>query len=245
MPLIEEADALSAFRGAPRRVLAVFPHPDDESYGPAGTQHMAGREGSAAVYVMTRGEASSMGPQQGLSRDEVAAVRRERLARVDAVLGLDALLLGAFPDGGMARCPLAELADAVGAALDAYGPHVVIAHDPRGVNAHPDHVAAHWAVRAALATRPGIRLAMLAYLQDVADAVAPRLLFVTPEDEVDCVVELDPPAVDAKQQALDAHEAFVTMKDDGSGRQVRPPVDRYDFLGEAFRPPVTDLFAGL
>jgi LmbE family N-acetylglucosaminyl deacetylase len=244
MPLIEEASRLSAFRGRTRRVLAIFPHPDDESYGPAGTLHQLGRDpdNATAVYIMTRGEASSMGPERGLDADQVATLRRERLARVDEVLGLDAMLLGRFPDGGMARRPLIELAGAVGAALDAFSPQVVIAHDPRGVNAHPDHIATHWAVRAALAERPGIRLAMLAYLQEAADLVAPRLLFATPEAEVDCVVQLDQAAVDAKQEALDIHEAIVTLKDDGSDRLLRPPIERYDFLGESFDPPLENLF---
>jgi len=245
MPLYEEASALAAFRDRPRRLLAVFPHPDDESYGPAGTLHRAGRNGSAAVYILTRGEASSMGRERGLTPDEVAAVRRERLAAVDAILGLDALLLGAFPDGGMARCPLGTMADAVGAAIDAYRPQVVIAHDPRGVNAHADHIATHWAVRAALGSRPGIRLAMLAYPQELAEAIAPRLLFPTPEEEVDCVVELDEAEIDAKQRALDVHEAIVTLRDDGSGRLRRPGVERYDFLGETFDPPVSDVFAAM
>jgi LmbE family N-acetylglucosaminyl deacetylase len=237
MPLIEEASRLSAFRGRTR-------HPDDESYGPAGTLHQLGRnpDTATAVYIMTRGEASSMGPERGLGADQVATLRRERLARVDEVLGLDALLLGRFPDGGMARCALSDLSGAVGAAIDALEPQVVIAHDPRGVNAHPDHIATHWAVRAALAERPGIRLAMLAYLQDAADLVAPRLLFPTPETEVDCVVALDRDAVDAKQEALDIHEAIVTLKDDGSDRLLRPPIERYDFLDEPFDPPLEDLF---
>ena len=244
MALTDKASSLTALCSHPRRLLAIFPHPDDESYGPAGTlARNAAREDTAvAVYIMTRGEASSMGAQRGLSPDQVATLRRDRLAQVDEILGLDALLVGRFPDGGMARWPLQETADAVGEALDAMQPQVVIAHDPRGVNAHLDHVATHWAIRTALMTRPGIRLAMVAYAQELVDAVAPRLMFATPEHEVDCVIELNAAEIDAKQAALDVHEAIVTMKDDGSDRLFRPPLERFDFLGEDYDPPVTDLF---
>ena len=246
MALIRNATDLAAFRSRARRVLAVFPHPDDESYGPAGTLYRIGQEADAAtaVFIMTRGEASSMGPQKGISRDEVAALRRERLERVDQALGLDALLIGELPDGGMAHRPMAELTAAVAACLDAFDPHVVIAHDPRGVNAHPDHIAAHWAIRAALVDRPDIRLAMLAYLSDVVEQVKPRLMFATPDEAVDCVIELSEDEAAVKERCLDIHEAIITLQGDGAdGRIVRPPIERYDFFGENLDPPVRDLFA--
>jgi len=246
MALIRNAADLSAFRGRARRVLAIFPHPDDESYGPSGTLFRIGRAADAAtaVFTMTRGEASSMGPQQGLSKDEVAALRRERLVEVDRMLGLDALLIGDFPDSGMAYRPMSELTQAVGDCLDAFDPQVVIAHDPRGVNAHPDHIAAHWAIRAALATRPHIRLAMLAYLSDIVEQIKPRLMFATPDEAVDCVIELDAAETEAKERCLEIHDALITITGDGQdGRIVRPPIERYDFLGEDFNPPVDSLFA--
>jgi len=245
MALIRNADDLTPFRSRARRVLAVFPHPDDESYGPAGTLFRIGREAdtATAVFIMTRGEASSMGPEKGLTPDEVAALRRERLVQVDQALGLDALLIGEFRDGGMAYTPLQEMADAVGACLDALQPQVVIAHDARGVNAHPDHIAAHWSVRAALATRPGIRLAMLAYLSDVVEQVKPRLMFATPDEAVDCIIELEGAEIDAKERCLTIHEALITLGDaPDNDRIVRPPIERYAFLAENHAPPIRSLF---
>ena len=248
MSLIRNAADLSPLKSRSRRVLAIFPHPDDESYGPAGTLFRIGRapDAATAVFIMTRGEASSMGPQKGLTPDGVADLRRERLREVDRLLGLDALLIGEFVDSGMAHQKLTEMKAAVAACLDALQPQVVIVHDARGVNAHPDHIATHWAVRAALAEREGIRLAMLAYPQEMADAIKPRLIFPTPEHEFDCVIHLDAAETDAKQACLDVHEAIVTHRDDpDDDRFYRPPVERFSFLREQFDPPTGDLFAGL
>ena len=245
MPLNEEASALKPLISKPRRLLAIFPHPDDESYGPAGTLYRnASRDDTAvAVYTMTRGEASSMGKERGISPDEVAAIRRERLEIVDKALGLDVLLTGSFPDSGMAHTPLADMAGAIGDAIDAMQPQVIIAHDPRGVNAHADHIAAHWAIRTALLTRPNVRLAMVAYLQELADQIAPRLMFPTPEDQIDCEIELTPDEVAVKQTCLEAHDAIVTMnEDEESEKMVRPPIERFSFFRETVRPVVSDLF---
>ena len=245
--LARQPEQLQAFSGQAKRVLAVFPHPDDESYGPAGLLARRGNEpdGSAASFVMTRGEASSMGPQKGLDPDGVADLRRDRLLAVADELGLDGLLIGDFPDGGMARCPLEEMAGAIGRVIDAYRPHVVIGHDARGVNAHPDHIAAHWAIRRALENRPAqdIRFAMMAYTQDVVDAVAPRLLFPTPEPEIDAVVRLDAAEAAAKERCLEIHEALVTLRADHPNADLlrRPPIERYSFFGEDHTPPLPDV----
>ncbi|MHC4958370.1 MAG: PIG-L deacetylase family protein [Planctomycetota bacterium] len=249
MPVARSVDDLRPLRRRAQRLLALFPHPDDESYGPAGTlARVAARDDSAAVcYCMTRGEASSIGPGRGITPDEVAALREQRLLGVAAALGLDGMLIGDFPDSGMARCDLRAMADAVGSVLDAFAPQVVICHDPRGVNAHPDHIATHWALRRALEDRPGIRVAMVAYLEELAEQVKPRLLFATPEAEIDCEITLDETEIEAKEQCLRLHEALVTLRADHDDETLllRPPIERYDFLGEDFTPPADDLFAAL
>jgi LmbE family N-acetylglucosaminyl deacetylase len=242
------AEQLTELRTSAKRLLAVFPHPDDESYGPAGTLARAGAERDTAVVVfcMTRGEASSIGKERGISPDEVAELRHERLMRVADHLKLDAMLIGEEPDGKMAYRPLDHMSASIFAVLEAFRPQVVIAHDPRGVNAHPDHIATHWALRHALLRASRTRVAMMAYPEELADALKPRLLFATPESEIDAVVHLSDAEIEAKEACLRAHDALITLRDDADPSLLRrPPVERYDFLGEDFDPPLDDLFAEL
>jgi LmbE family N-acetylglucosaminyl deacetylase len=246
--MLRSSDALRALCDRPRRLLAVFAHPDDEAYGCSGQlARAAARDDTATVLLcLTSGEASTGFADRGLDRGGIARLREGRMERVAERLGVDGLLLPGLPDGRLAREPLAVLGDAVGAVLDAFDPHVVIGHDPRGVNAHPDHIAAHWAVRRGLEGRTARRFAMIAYLQEMADAVQPRLLFPTPESEVDAVVRLDAREARAKEDCLRIHEALVTVLDDGPEELLRrPAVERYDFLGESLAPPVDDVFEGL
>lgn len=244
---MQTVEDLFRLRDRPRRLLAVFPHPDDESYGPAGTLYRAKRNGAAtAVYCMTRGEASMMGAVRGMTRDEVAELREQRMREVADTLKLDALLMGGFPDANMARSDLGAMSAALAAILEAFRPQVVISHDPRGVNAHADHIATHWSLRHALLAHPEIRLAMVAYPPEVAESIKPRLLFPTPEEEIDAILHLDEEELQAKERCLRIHEALVTLVDDADAALIRrPPVERYDFLGEDFTPPVDDLFAGI
>ena len=246
--MLETPAALRSLRERPRRLLAVFAHPDDEAYGCSGQfARAACRDDTATVLLcLTSGEASTVLAAAGLDRAGVVRLREDRMQRVAERLGADGLLLSGLPDGRLAREPLTVLGDAGGEVLDAFDPQVVIGHDPRGVNAHPDHIAAHWAVRRGMEGRGARRFAMIAYLQEMADAVRPRLLFPTPESAIDAVVELDAREARAKEDCLRIHEALVTVVDEGPEELLRrPPVERYDFLGERFSPPVADVFEEL
>lgn len=243
-----DTTALEALRDRPRRVLAVFPHPDDEAYGCAGALAREGArdDGAAVLMCLTRGEASSVYGARGLTREQVGDMRVERLRRVQEICGLDALLVPGLPDGRLAREPVDEVAAVIGETIDALRPNVVIGHDPRGVNGHADHIAAHWAIRHALLGRTGIRFAMIVYGLDVVEAIKPRLLFGTKDEEMDAVLRLSADETEKKEACLRVHEALVTLREDGDPSLLRrPPVERYDFLGEDATPPVDDLFSGL
>jgi len=61
-----------------QRLLLVFAHPDDESYGCGGTMAKYVQEKRAEVFLLTltRGEASSQGPKLGLTKQEVGEKRK-------------------------------------------------------------------------------------------------------------------------------------------------------------------------
>ena len=248
MAVVRSASLLRSLRDKPRRLLAIFAHPDDEAYGCAGALARAGADSDTAAVLlcMTRGEASSMGPREGLTPEEVAAVRTKRLEEVAEIVHLDGLLIGGLPDGRLADVPLEEAARPIAEALASLHPQLVITGDARGLNAHPDHIAVHWLVRHALVGHEHVRLAMVAYTQEASDAAAPRLLFPTPEEQIDARLALRAEEIDAKEACLRVHDALVTLREDGAeGLQRRPPVENYAFLGEHIRPQTDDLFRSL
>jgi LmbE family N-acetylglucosaminyl deacetylase len=228
---------VSSLRKQPRRLLAVFPHPDDEAYGCAGALWRACQDSETAVSLLTLtdGEASTVLARTGSSREEIAALRRGRMQAVAETLGLDELHLPGLPDGRLARLDLDELAAPIRAAMDALEPQVVIAHDARGVNGHADHIATHFAVRIALREHPKVRLAMVAYPQALVESMQPRLMFATKDEEIDAELTLDPEARAAKERCLRIHDALITLVEDGPENALRrPPIEYYDFLGESF-----------
>ncbi|HEU4740694.1 MAG TPA: PIG-L family deacetylase [Meiothermus sp.] len=125
------------------RLMAIFPHPDDE-IGTAGTLAKHARRGDAVKLIwLTRGElASQFGDAPP---EEVAQVREGHGHAVAEIIGAEYEFLG-YPDAGLTGGR--EEALVLARKIAAWKPDVVFTWDPYDV--HPDHRAAYWATLSAL-----------------------------------------------------------------------------------------------
>lgn len=132
-------------------VLVVVAHPDDESFAlGALLDRFVAQGAEVSVLCLTRGEASTLGADVG----DLAAVRTRELEAAGAELGIRAVRLLSFPDGGLAGLDPDVLRAAVSAELDRARPDGVLVMDPvDGVTGHPDHEAASRAALAVAASR--------------------------------------------------------------------------------------------
>ncbi|MDQ4075049.1 MAG: PIG-L family deacetylase [Chloroflexota bacterium] len=139
-------------------LLAIFAHPDDESFGSGGTLAKYAAEGvDVHVCIVTDGAAGSYDEEFVQGYESIAQRRAEELERAAAVLGVTLHILN-YRDSGMAgspenehpaslvQAPLEEVACCVMALIDEIQPHVVLTHDPTGGYFHPDHIKVNQAV---------------------------------------------------------------------------------------------------
>lgn len=149
-----------------QRLLAIFAHPDDESFGPGGTLARYARQGVAVhVCTVTDGAAGSVHPENLTTLDTSASMawqRREELACACRVLGVQLHILD-YRDSGMEGMPdnqhpeslyqsdLDVVAEDLVRIIRATRPQVIITHDPTGGYFHPDHIKVNHAVRRAWA----------------------------------------------------------------------------------------------
>lgn len=144
-------------------VLAVFAHPDDESFGLGAVLGDFTAQGTRLRGLcFTHDEASTL----GRTDRNLGEVRREELAAAAQVLGVDHVQLLAYPDNGLAQIPLNELTQRVVDALA--GADLLLVFDDNGVTGHPDHRRATEAALAAAST-PGIPVLAWALPQPIAD----------------------------------------------------------------------------
>lgn len=134
-------------KGAPRTVLAVWAHPDDEITSAGTLARLAKEEGARLVLVyMSRGEAAK---GLGYSAEELARLRPPEAQAAGKALGAARVVVLDYPDGGLPGVDPALAEAAIRAVIDEERPSVVVSFDERvGFYGHPDHAQVGRWVRA-------------------------------------------------------------------------------------------------
>jgi len=125
------------------RLLAVFPHPDDETLGLGGTFAKYSAEGVETYLVCaTRGERGwfeSEGPDPGL--EAVGRIREAELRCAAEQLGLHEVNFLDYLDGDLDQAKPPEIIAKIVAQIRRIKPQVVVTFGPDGAYGHPDHIA--------------------------------------------------------------------------------------------------------
>jgi LmbE family N-acetylglucosaminyl deacetylase len=168
----------------PLKLLAIFPHPDDETLGLGSTLARYAAEGVETYLVCaTRGERGwfdSEGPNPGLQ--EVGRIREAELRCATEHLGLHELTFLDYIDGDVDQADPAEIIGKLVVHLRRIRPQVVVTFAPDGVYGHPDHIALSQFTTGALVcaadgnfvdanAQPPHRVAKFYYMVDSAEMV--------------------------------------------------------------------------
>lgn len=198
-----------------RRLLFIYAHPDDESFGVAGLSRMYAAEGAEiAIVTATRGDAGRAGEPALCSREELPARRETELRDAARILGIDYVRVLDYRDQHLAAAPPAQIRAELVGEIRRHRPQVVVTFDPDGANQHPDHVAisrfASDAIAAAEDPRwhpeagPGHRVQRLLWIPPVMPWDAPNSPDLGAEPGIDFLLDTSKYR-DAKAAALRAH----------------------------------------
>ena len=153
-------------------LLAIFAHPDDESFGPGGTLARYAAQGVAVwLACATDGAAGTVDAELLADGQSTAQLRAAELCCAAQALGLAGVEGLGYRDSGMAgsadndhpdslfQAPLEQVAARLAALMRKHRPQVVICDNQFGGYGHPDHIKLHQAtVRAvSLAADPAFQ----------------------------------------------------------------------------------------
>lgn len=124
-----------------KHVVIIYPHPDDESFGTAGSIIKYRKEGVPVTYLCgTLGEMGrNMGTPVFANRETLPGIRDQELADVAEYLDIDVRKLG-YRDKTIEFEDRQEVAQHLKEVLEEIKPTLVITHYP-DYAVHPDHDA--------------------------------------------------------------------------------------------------------
>lgn len=251
----------------PADVLALFAHPDDETFGPGATLAQLARRGhTVALWCATRGEAGSIGDSPLLGRRALGALRERELHEACSALGIETPTVLYLPDGGLARLDPDTLLRPFVRSIRLHRPRVLVTFHPNGVSGHSDHrtvtriAAGAFAAAADAARWPELgashqaeRLWGYAVSRSRAERITYRKVLSIPDEEADARVDTRA-GVPMKHAAVDAHASqkpfidrlaeFLGGLDDHWSEEVFTLVASRAPLPAEPRP-IPDLFHGL
>lgn len=124
--------------GAPRRIMAIWAHPDDEITSAGTLSALTSAGADLTLIYLTAGEAAR---DTGYSREDLAKVRREEAKAAGALLGASHVEVLNFPDSGLATTDPAVAKAAIAGLIERFQPGVIVSFDEKvGFYGHPDHV---------------------------------------------------------------------------------------------------------
>jgi LmbE family N-acetylglucosaminyl deacetylase len=136
----------------PLKLLAIFPHPDDETLAMGSTLARYAAEGvETCLICATRGERGwyeSQGPNPGLQG--VGQIREAELRCAAEHLGLQEVHFLDYIDGDLDQASPQEIITRIAVHIRRIRPQVVVTFPPDGVYGHPDHIAISQFTAAAL-----------------------------------------------------------------------------------------------
>ncbi|APC49120.1 bacillithiol biosynthesis deacetylase BshB2 [Virgibacillus halodenitrificans] len=124
-----------------KHVVVIYPHPDDESFGAAGTIAKFREQGVPVTYLCgTLGEMGrNMGSPTFANRETLPEIRKQELLNACKALDIQVQMLG-YRDKTIEYENRSQIADDLKARLEEIKPSLVITHYPPHA-VHPDHNA--------------------------------------------------------------------------------------------------------
>lgn len=130
-----------------RQVLVIFPHPDDEAYGVAGTIAAHAANGTPVAYAcLTLGEMGrNLGVPPFTTREHLPSIRKRELENAAKIMGISDLRMLGYRDKTIEFENQPKLIAHLKSIIEEINPSLIITFYP-GFSVHPDHDATGAAV---------------------------------------------------------------------------------------------------
>ena len=231
-----------------RKILYIFPHPDDESFGP-GPAIAAQVEGGHAVHLLTltRGGATKQRHKYGYSIDEMGSVRADEMECVKNELGLAGMTIRDYPDSGLSKIDPINLEKDIETFIHELQPDVVVTYAVHGNSGFPDHLVTHAVVKRVfceMRAKQGFypaRLAFYTISEEYDEGESPIKLAKSPWEDIDCIQQASESALEKGKKALDCYRTYREVIERTGVRDKLTPRVCFEFFDEVYQPTASSI----
>ncbi|HET6528630.1 MAG TPA: PIG-L family deacetylase [Balneolaceae bacterium] len=229
------------------KILYVFPHPDDESFGPAPAIAAQRRQGDEVyLLTLTKGEATKQRFRLGVGKKEMGAIRFKEMECVEKVLDLSGMKVLDLPDSGLKELDPKEIEDVIKTHIDKVQPDVLVTYAVHGISGFEDHLVAHAVVKSAYCDlkREGSkypkRLAFFTHYSE-NEGNGKFNLKSSKQGEIDCWVEASDEDYQKFKDALDCYQTYQQVIEDSKVKEEVGQKVPFEVFQENFDPPLKHL----
>lgn len=188
-----------------RNFVAIFAHPDDESFGPSGTIAKLTEEYNVYLICATSGQAgeSSLKGVKNLSK-----VRENELKESAKILGVKEVFFLGFGDGELSNNLYHILADKIQKILEELKPEKIMTDEIRGISGHIDHITVAMVTTFVFYKLPFIEELMY-YCIEKREVMRDYFIYMPPgfdKEDIDLSVDISD-VWDKKVAAIKAHKS--------------------------------------
>jgi LmbE family N-acetylglucosaminyl deacetylase len=233
------------------KILYIFPHPDDESFGPAHVMSKQRRDGHGVhLLTLTRGGATKQRFKYNHSIQKMGEVRYQEMRQVAEVLDLSGMTVLDLPDSGLKEMDPRDIEQAIISEIECVRPHVLVTYPVHGISGFHDHLVTHAVVKRVFvdlkAKSPYLkRLAFFTITEKAARQSEVYPLSGSTLAEIDCIEKVEEIDIANTQKALDCYRTFKEIVDKTGIKERIQKKAVFEIFQEQYRRPLTDLFAGI
>jgi LmbE family N-acetylglucosaminyl deacetylase len=231
------------------KILYIYPHPDDESFGPARAMSKQRRKGHEVyLLTLTKGGATRQRFKFGYSIEEMGEVRYKEMQEVARTLDLSGMTVLDLPDSGLKEMDPRDIEKVIVDEMERIQPQVVVTYAVHGISGFHDHLVSHAVVKRVFVELKEKaswlkRLAFHTLTAETAEKSPHFRLNSSTGDEIDCIFQVDPRDIEKNLEALDCYVTFrETIEKTGIKDFVREKDIVFEIFRENYDPPLSDLF---
>lgn len=230
------------------KIMYIFPHPDDESFGPAHAIAKQRREGHEVyLLTLTKGGATKQRHKFGYSVAEMGEVRYKEMLNVAKILDLTDLTVLDLPDSGLKEMDPREIESAIRNHIKKFKPDVLVTYAVHGISGFHDHLISHAVVKSVFVDmneKLGFpkRLALFTLAAEDAARQTHFKLSSSTDEEIDCIVETSEEDINKAIKALDCYVSYgETIKATNVHQHINKNVV-FEIYREKHDPKLKDIF---